>query len=54
MTKEQRKEKSELYKKLIDLLADNAPTDASFLRRLFWANQIIANALSSFEEVTEE
>lgn len=53
MTKEQRKEKAELHKKLIDLLTDT-PTDTTYLRRLLWANQIIANTLSSFEEVTEE
>lgn len=53
MTKEQRKEKAELHKKLIDLLTDT-PTDTNYLRRLLWANQIIANALSSFEEVAEE
>lgn len=53
MTKEQRAEKAELHKKLIDLLTDT-PTDTTFLRRLLWANQIIANTLSTFEEITEE
>lgn len=52
MTKEERKEKAELHKKLIDLLVDT-PTDATFFRRLVWANQIIANALSNFESITE-
>jgi len=48
MTQEQRKEKAELHKALIELLAD-APDDFSFYKRLIWANQIIANELSKFE-----
>jgi len=48
MTQEQRKEKAELHKALIELLVD-APDDFSFYKRLIWANQIIANELSRFE-----
>lgn len=48
MTQEQRKEKADLQKALIELLA-NTPDDSGFYKRLIWANQIIANTLSKFE-----
>lgn len=53
MTKEQRKERAELHKKLIDLLTDT-DNDVTYLYRLIWANQIIANALSTFDDIQIE
>lgn len=49
MTQEQRKEKADFHQALIDLLT-NTTDDSGFYKRLIWANQIIANALTRFEE----
>ena len=54
MTWEQRAEQAKLHKDLVDLLVDEAPTDEAYYTRLIWANQIIANILSNWENRKEE
>ncbi len=53
MTKEERQEQAKLHKELVDLLTDT-PNDYTYYRRVVWANQIIANILSNFEELQEK
>jgi len=53
MTKEERQEKAELHKELVDLLT-NTQNDYTYYRRVVWANQIIANILSNFEILESE
>ena len=52
-TKERWAEKAKLHKDLVDLLADT-PTDDTYYTRLIWANQIIANILSNWDDFKEE
>jgi hypothetical protein len=53
MTKEERKAKAELHKKLVDLLTEGE-TDDEYFKRLVWANQIIANIFSNWQVMAEE
>ena len=53
MTKEERQEKAELHKELVDLLT-NTQNDYTYYRRVVWVNQIIANILSNFEILESE
>lgn len=52
MTKEERREKAELHKKLVDLLTE-CETDTEYFKRLVWANQIIANIFSNWQALEE-
>ena len=47
MTVQDRKEKAILHKELVDLLT-NCPNDMAFLKRLIFAQEIIANEIKQF------
>lgn len=49
MTVKDRKEKAYLHKALIDLLT-NCPNDMAYLKRLIFAQEIIANAIEDFSD----
>ena len=49
MDKEKRKKQAEFHKKLIDLLTDTESAE-EYYERLVWANQIVANEFSRWQE----